>query len=103
MKTISQFRLWLDEIKLSQWLNKYTVALSVFFIWMMFFDQHNMIVQYRLNHTSNQLKEQIHRDKQLLEDAKAEMYVLKTSPERYAREEYLMHKPDEEVFIVVRD
>jgi cell division protein DivIC len=103
MKTISQFRLWLDEIKLSQWLNKYTVTLSVFFIWMMFFDQHNMIVQYRLNHTSNQLKEQIQRHRQLRKEAKDEMYVLRTTPEKYAREKYLMHKPDEEVFVVVRE
>jgi cell division protein DivIC len=103
MKTISQFSLWLDGIKLSQWLNKYTVTLSVFFIWMMFFDQHNMIVQYRLNRTSTQLKENIMSDMKLLKEAKDELYVLETSPERYAREKYLMHKSDEEVFVVVKE
>jgi len=103
MKSISQFRLWLDGIKLSWWLNKYAVALSVFFIWMMFFDQHNVIVQYRLNHTSNELKEQITLDKKLLKEARDELYVLETYPERYAREKYLMHKSDEEVFVVVRE
>jgi hypothetical protein len=103
MKTISQFRLWLDEIKLSQWLNKYTVTLSIFFIWMMFFDQHNMIVQYRLKHASNELKEQIQRDIILRQEAQDELFVLRSSPQKYAREKYLMHKPDEEVFVVVRD
>ena len=103
MKTISQFRLWLDGIKLSWWLNKYTVTLSIFFVWMMFFDQHNVLVQYRLNHTSNELKEQITRDRQLLKEAQDELYVLETYPERYAREKYLMHKSDEEVFVVVRE
>ena len=32
-----------------------------------------------------------------------ELYVLKASPEKYAREKYLMHKADEEVFVVVKD
>ncbi len=103
MKTISQFRLWLDGIKLSWWLNKYTVALSVFFVWMLFFDQHNMIVQYRLNHTSNTLKQQITQDRHLLKEAEEELYVLRNFPEKYAREQYLMHKSDEVVFVVVRD
>ena len=103
MKTISQFRLWLDGIKLSWWLNKYTAALSVFFVWMMFFDQHNMVVLYRLNHTSNGLKEQIEQDKQMLKEAQDELYVLRNFPEKYARETYLMHKPDEVVFVVVRE
>ena len=103
MKTISHFRLWLDGIKLSWWLNKYTVTLSVFFVWMLFFDQHNMIVQYRLNRTSSDLKEQIAQDLQLLKEAKEELYVLRNFPEKYAREQYLMHKPDEVVFVVVRD
>lgn len=103
MKTISQFRLWLDGIKLSSWLNKYTVALSVFFVWMLFFDQHNMIVQYRLKHTSNDLKEQISVDRELLKEAQDELYALKNFPEKYAREKYLMHKPDEVVFVVVRE
>ncbi|RLD22693.1 MAG: hypothetical protein DRI69_00535 [Bacteroidetes bacterium] len=103
MKTISQLRSWLDGIKLSRWLNKYTVTLSVFFVWMMFFDQHNMIMQYRLNHTTSKLKQQIAQDRQLLKEAQDELYVLKNSPEKYARERYLMHKPDEVVFVVVRE
>lgn len=103
MKTFSQFRLWLDEIKLSSWLNKYTVTLLVFFIWMMFFDKHNMLVQYQLHQTSSKLKSQILEDKQLLSEAKEELYVLQTHQLQYAREKYLMHKPDEEVFVVIRD
>ncbi len=103
MKTISQIRLWLDGIKLSWWINKYTITLSGFFIWMMFFDQHNMVVQYGLNRTSHQLKKQIALDRELLEETNDELFVLENFREKYAREKYFMHKSDEEVFVIVRE
>ena len=100
MKTNSQFRQWLDMARGAGWINKYTIALSVFLVWMLFFDKHNMIVQWQLHSKAGDLREQIETDKQELADARHEMGILEHQEERYARERYRMHKPDEEVFVI---
>jgi hypothetical protein len=37
-----------------------------------------------------------------LEEVLKEKQIMQTQPERYARERYFMHKPDEEVFVIKR-
>jgi len=103
MKTISLIRLWYARLRQSKWLNKYTVAFSIFLVWMIFFDKHNAIVQYRLKHTLNEMEREVEKYAMELEEAQKEREVLETFHERYAREKYFMHKPDEEVFVIVRE
>ncbi len=100
MKTNSQFRQWLDMARGAGWINKYTIALSVFLVWMLFFDKHNMIVQWQLHSRANALRQQIRIDEQKLADGRRELDILENQEERYAREKYRMHKPDEEVFVI---
>ena len=103
MKTNSQFRQWLDIARGAGWVNKYTIALFVFLVWMLFFDKHNMIVQWQLHHKANVLREQIETENEKLAAARQELEILQTQEERYAREKYRMHKPDEEVFVIAQD
>jgi len=100
MKTNSQFRQWLEMARGVGKLNKYTIALSIFLVWMLFFDKHNMIVQWQLHRQAGDLKEQIREDQERLVAARNEMDILLNQEERYAREKYKMHKPDEEVFVI---
>lgn len=100
MKTIALLLSWYDSLRKSKWVNKYTVTFAVFFVWMLFFDKHNLIVQFRLAHTLNKLERQIENDQKLLDEALQEKYILETYAEKYAREKYFMHRADEDVFII---
>ncbi len=81
-------------------LNKYVLALSIFLVWLMFFDKNSMITQWKLQQTVNQLEdeksflgEEITRTEELRED-------LTKNQEKYAREKFFMKKPGEQVFII---
>lgn len=84
--------------------NKYLVASILFFTWILFFDE-NSIVSHQQNKQrlrdlvdqKEYYKERIISDKQKLEDLKSGIEDL----EKFAREQYFMSKPDEDVFVVV--
>ncbi len=83
---------------------KYVVALVLFFAWIIFFDENSLVShqknRQRLNELTEQkdfYKERIVADKQKLEDLNSGISDL----EKFAREQYFMSKPDEDVFIVV--
>lgn len=83
--------------------NKYLFASILFFAWIVFFDE-NSIVSHQQNKQrmrdmldqKEYYKERITADKQKLEELKSGIQDL----EKFAREQYFMSKPDEDVFIV---
>ncbi|MBN1338617.1 MAG: septum formation inhibitor [Bacteroidales bacterium] len=83
--------------------NKYFVAILAFLVWMLFFDGNNLIFQYRLKSSLNQLSREkdfylseIDHDKTLLHKLETDTAVL----EKFAREKYLMKRKNEDVFLV---
>lgn len=86
--------------------NKFVIAFVLFLAWIIFFDE-NSIVEHTATkqqlHDLEQQKEyyqkQIVSDKQKLED----LSMGKAELEKFAREQYQMSKPDEDVFIVVEE
>ncbi len=73
-------------------------------VWLLFFDNHNLIQQWRMQRQLNQLRrerdfyrEEIRRDSLLIDQLKSEPVAL----ERYARERYLMKKEGEDVFVII--
>lgn len=74
----------------------------VFGIWLAFFDRHNLVVQYKLVSKVTELEREKQEYASKLEDVTIERTMMQTQPERYARERYFMHKPDEEVFVIKR-
>ena len=83
---------------------KYVVALVLFFAWIVFFDENSIVSHQKNRERLNELieqkeyyKERIVADKQKLEDLNSGIEDL----EKFAREQYYMSKPDEDVFIVV--
>ncbi|MCF8218369.1 MAG: septum formation initiator family protein [Bacteroidales bacterium] len=84
--------------------NKYFITVLVFAIYMMFFDQNNMVSQWRLNNKVNELQEEkSYYKEEIKKDRKASM-ELKTNKktlERYAREKYLMKRDDEDIFLII--
>jgi cell division protein FtsB len=85
---------------------KYLVAIILFLAWIIFFDE-NSIISHQKNRKKLQeliqqkeyYKERINSDRQKLEDLKSG----KENLEKFAREQYYMSKPDEDVFIVVEE
>lgn len=86
--------------------NKYIVATAFLVLWVLFFDQNNLLDRYKLIREVNQLENEheyyIHRIK---EDS-ARLIELKTSPEnleKFAREQFLMKKDNEDIFVIVEE
>jgi cell division protein DivIC len=84
--------------------NKYFIAILLFLAWIIFFDENNLVAHHRNKLRLNALKEQrvFYRDK--IEADNLKMEELRSGSvnlEKYAREQFLMTKPDEDLFLVV--
>jgi cell division protein DivIC len=85
--------------------NKFFLGLVVFTVWIVFFDQNNLIDRNETKKKLNQLKQDtsFYRDK--IREEKEKINQLQTSPanlEKFAREQYLMKAPDEDLFIILK-
>ena len=86
--------------------NKWIVASVLFLAWIVFFDENSIVSHqknkrrlYELKQQEEYYRQRIEADKQKLEDLKAGEEKL----EKFAREQYYMSKPDEDVFVVVEN
>jgi len=86
--------------------NKFIIAFAVAVVWLAFFDKNNLIQQWRLRkqlielrRDKNYYNEEITRDSTAIRELKENPEAL----ERYARENYLMKKEGEDIFIIVED
>jgi cell division protein FtsB len=83
--------------------NKFSLSLILFFVWIVFFDSNNLIERA----VSLQRVHRLERDKmyyqgKIIED-RAKLEELKSDPEnleKFAREQYLMKKENEDIFII---
>ena len=86
--------------------NKFVIAIVLFLTWIIFFDENSIVAHTESKQQLHDLiqqkeyyNERIESDKQKLEDLKSGVENL----EKFAREQYYMSKPDEDVFIVVEE
>lgn len=91
----------LSELKKrkSPLVNRYTIVLCLFFVWMLFFDRHNVFAQHFLIQTVNRLEDQKKKYDEGVEETKVLKNEIENDIEKFAREKYYMHKSDEEVFV----
>ena len=82
-------------------INKYAIALLVFALLFMFFGDHSLIQYLKRAKKMRALEAELVQTQQDIEQAEAVMRVLDDvdSLERFAREQYRMHAPNEDVFI----
>lgn len=99
---MQKVRLILQRL-LKQLKNKYVAGIFLFVIWLMFFDQNNMIDRYKTRRQLERLKadkayylKKIAADSARLEELKSDADHL----EKFAREQYLMKKDNEDIFII---
>jgi cell division protein DivIC len=92
-------------IRIWPWLrNKYVLTITVFAIWMLFFDQNNLVDRIQMKSEINQLEEDRAFYLEQIKADSARLHELTTDRdnlEKYAREQFLMKKPDEDVFVVI--
>jgi len=84
--------------------NRYAVTFLAFIIWIGFFDQNNLIERFELSSRIKELERQKVHYKNEIVNNKKRIEELQSDPEnleKFAREQYLMKKPDEDIFIVI--
>jgi len=93
--------------KLWPWLrNKYVLTISLFAIWILFFDQNNMVDRIKMSLEIRQLEKdrEFYQDQIKTDSVRLnELTTDKDNLEKYAREQFLMKKPDEDVFVVINE
>jgi cell division protein FtsB len=91
--------------RIPSWLkNKYLLTAIGFVIWMVFFDDRDLITTH-FKHTEElkRLEESKKYYQQQIATTKTELDQLRSNPatiEKYAREKYLMKRDDEDVFLI---
>ena len=81
-------------------LNKYILAMTIFVVWLLFFDKNSIITQWSLRQAIHQLEDEkayLHKEIELTKEMKKD---LSQNREKYAREKFFMKKPGERVFII---
>nr|WP_275126009.1 septum formation initiator family protein [Zhouia amylolytica] len=82
--------------------NIYVLILTVFVIWMLFFDANSLLTHIELQQEINKLeKQKEHLQKEIAKDKKT-INKLKNEQEleRFGREEYYLKKDNEEIYII---
>ncbi len=96
----------LKDLKQKKWFkimtNMYVLVLTVFVVWMLFFDTNSLLIHLelrkeikKLEKTQEFLKEEIAKDKKIIEKLSDEDEL-----ERFAREEYYLKKKNEEIYLI---
>lgn len=82
--------------------NVYLIILTVFVVWMLFFDENSYLTHREFNKEIEELETWIEYHKQKITEDKKIIQKLQDSLEieRYAREKYLMKKSNEDVYII---
>jgi len=83
--------------------NRYFMVSILFLAWMVFFDKHDILTQFRLQATLERLKADKGYYQEKIEEAKADKIDIERDKEKFAREHYYMHKDDEDIFIFVEE
>lgn len=90
-------------LKIKPFLNKYLITIVVFLAFIIFVDENNVIRRVHYERKIRELKQEIRHYRKLSEESESKLKKLHSSNaelERVAREDYLMKKPNEDVFIV---
>lgn len=86
--------------------NKYFVSLLFFVIYVLIFSQNNLIERYSYLKQVKQLEHQKEYYQTQIKENSEKLNQLKTNAknlEKFAREQYLMKRPNEDIFVIVKE
>ncbi len=84
--------------------NKYLLSIVALVVWLAYFDKNDVFTQFDLIQKCNKLNAEKEYYKTEIAKNKTEIFELQNnmkSLETFAREKYLMHKDNEDVFVFV--
>jgi cell division protein FtsB len=84
--------------------NRYLLTIIIFFVWLLLLDSNNLISRVREMKNLRKLKSEKEYYVQRIEEDKRKLYELKTDNqnlEKFAREQYRMKKPEEDLYIIL--
>ena len=84
--------------------NKYLFTIVVFVVWVVLLDSNNLIARFKDLKELRKLKDDKEYFTKRIEEEKKKLYELKTDNqnlEKFAREQYKMKKPDEDLFLIL--
>lgn len=85
--------------------NKYFLTSVVFLVWLIFFDRNDLLSQYEYRQQLNKLQEEYDfytKETTAVQKQLNELTSDKEKLEKFAREKYLMKKPNEDIFVIVQ-
>ena len=88
----------------SRLMNKYTITLLIFLVWLAFFDRNSLVGKMQLRGKIATLKkEKAYYQNKIEEDNRKmkELLSNKDNLEKFAREQYLMKNKNEDIFVIV--
>ena len=84
--------------------NKYTIAGLIFLVWIAFFDKNSIVEKMQLRSKISTLEKEKDYYQNKIEEDNRKIKELLSSPdnlEKFAREQYLMKKDNEDIFVIV--
>ncbi|MBP1674750.1 MAG: Septum formation initiator [Bacteroidetes bacterium] len=84
--------------------NKYLLTIIIFVVWLLLLDSNNLISRYKEMKNLRKLKSDREYYVKRIEEDKRKLYELRTDDrnlEKFAREQYRMKKPDEDLYIIL--
>ena len=92
---------------INKWvLNRYIITIVLFIVWLVFFDENNLISQLQARGELNKLRAEKKYFSDKIDDYTFQLNALDTDPgfvEKYAREHYYFSKENEDIFVVELD
>lgn len=85
--------------------NRYTLITIIFLVWMLFFDENSYLIHREFNQEIDELEKTIEFYKKKISEDQKTIETLQDSLalERFAREQYLMKKEKEDIYIIEFD
>ena len=86
--------------------NKYVLTFLIFLVWLIFFDQNNLVDRVRQMNRQEELQQEKQFYLEKIKKDSVKLHQLKTNEENleeFAREEYYMKKDNEDIYIIVEE
>ena len=83
--------------------NKYFLVFCFFIVWITIFDKYKVFNQIHLKNRVSEMEARKYELIEEIENLKIRKEDIELNKEKYAREQFLMHRPDEDVFIIKKD
>ena len=86
--------------------NKYLIAVLIFLVWLLIFDNNSLIDRIKYLNTLHQMEAEKQYYLERIEEDSRRLNELKTDRdnlEKFAREQYFMKKENEDVFVIIEE